>query len=519
MKNHSFLLCAVSLLLVLFASGCENSSDNNKGLEFDELSVNFKGKLINTAWPDDSTIGIFSSCTGIDGETRYSMSINENAKYKPLDDEAIVNMRYVSDADDIIAYAGDHNFMFCSYFPYNESIKDIHNIPVGVKAIQTYIPGILSSDFYVSKRNATGVVAPIEFEYKNIFSSFSLQIGNDIFGVDVASPILKKMCVRPVIAENFNGEMALCGSYNLETEVFTVDESTRAQEIIIEFGEDGLLLNDVFTSILIGVTPLTIPEGGFEVVCTDINDSESTVVILSEDGGKKIEAGDIISQRLTVQEEDIISVIFPVTFPVGYPNDVAVSNGNNDIAPTWKNNGIYYSPSQPQAYMYFNKVSEKCYTEWVNNATYKLSTPGLKSVWTGDGVGFMLPVKNFTAGTTVKITFPLYSRGSAAFWNIEYLDGKEWKSNKQTLTYANTGVSMDATFCFISDALAIHTHSMTFENAINKGNVQIRITCADGSWRGKSATTIAQDNGIVDGTPWYFGRNNIMTEIKIEIEK
>jgi len=516
MKKHSFFPYAV-LLLALLMCGCKNAPDDNKGLEFDQLNVNLKGTLTGTVWTKDAAIGVFSTCTR-NGQTGHSMSAAENAKFVALSEGESANLKHASENDGIVAYADDHNFTFYAYYPYIETMSNKLDIPVGVQSTQHFTPGMPGYSFYTTKKNVTSIVAAVDLEFKNLFSTFDLQVANNIFE-DVTNPVLKKMLIQPIVDGNFSGEMALSGSYNLETGVFTANETTRDKKIIIDFGENGLTLADAFTSIPVAVMPLTIPEGGFEIIFTDINDEEETVTIMTEDGGKQIVAGEVVAQRISRQEEQVTPVNFPVTFPVGFPNGEAVALKTDEIGILWANSGIYYCPDQSQAYMQFVKVSDESYKtvlEWSYSASAKLASPGVKVMWTGDCFEFILPVKDFEAGTTIKMTFPHYSRKAPAFWNLEYFDGGEWKCNKETLTYATSSVQMDATFCFITDKNNVYTHSMTFANGIENGYIKIRLTCADGSWCGQTATTISQITTAA--APWYFGQQNISTEIKFEIE-
>lgn len=47
MRKPSFSTMCVLALLV---AGCQNSDDDNRGLEYDTLRVNFKGSMTNGAW-------------------------------------------------------------------------------------------------------------------------------------------------------------------------------------------------------------------------------------------------------------------------------------------------------------------------------------------------------------------------------------------------------------------------------------------------------------------------------------
>ena len=47
MRKTSFSTVCVLALLV---AGCQNSDDDNRGLEYDTLRVNFKGSMTNGTW-------------------------------------------------------------------------------------------------------------------------------------------------------------------------------------------------------------------------------------------------------------------------------------------------------------------------------------------------------------------------------------------------------------------------------------------------------------------------------------
>ena len=125
-----------------------------------------------------------------------------------------------------------------------------------------------------------------------------------------------------------------------------------------------------------------------------------------------------------------------------------------------------------------------------------IGAPGIKGVWTGDYFEFTLPVKKFAAGTSVTLTFPMYTRQGPVFWYIEYLDGEEWKCNKETVTCYDPAYSMECTYSLVRGGKVIE-HTMTFENEVKSGELKFRIKCADGSIQADTDTKVAVRN-----TPW-----------------
>ena len=113
MRKPSFSTMCVLALLV---AGCQNSDDDNRGLEYDTLRVNFKGSMTNGAWETGAEVGIFASCTRNDAQDT-PMSTNANAKYTAAAAGESASLGSATEADDIVAGASDHNFRFYAYYP------------------------------------------------------------------------------------------------------------------------------------------------------------------------------------------------------------------------------------------------------------------------------------------------------------------------------------------------------------------------------------------------------------------
>lgn len=120
---------------------------------------------------------------------------------------------------------------------------------------------------------------------------------------------------------------------------------------------------------------------------------------------------------MTRSSDGVVPVTFPVVFPLGVEN--GVKNFTAETQPKWVSTGYWSRPSQPQAYCQWNKVSDPSdkyqqKLETVNDKDGKISSPGVKGVWTGDNFEFVIPVKKFAAGKY------LPAKGS---WSSILLDG------------------------------------------------------------------------------------------------
>ena len=132
------------------------------------------------------------------------------------------------------------------------------------------------------------------------------------------------------------------------------------------------------------------------------------------------------------------------------------------------------------------------FIESINNigSGRRLSTPGIKGIWTNDYFEFTLPVKNFAAGTTLKLSMPLFTNYGPVFWEVLYKDGENWVSTatNNLPAYQGSTVTRNATWAVLYHSNAtsdtsdnMYSVDMTFNNAISEGYVKIRVKCVDGS--------------------------------------
>ena len=249
----------------------------------------------------------------------------------------------------------------------------------------------------------------------------------------------------------------------------------------------------------------------------------------------------------TYQEEEEVftPVTFPVVFPMGIKDGVSINNPTittNSWVLEWFNDdacsasgktshkqthwsghhGTLYSATQPQASMKWvwdEKIASlgtTHYIETTNSAASKISTVGIKGIWTDDYFEFVLPVKDFEANTTLSLTMALYTRQGPTFWEVLYLDGEEWKSTAVDNLPAYAGAEVTAKATWAVPYLAANSTTdneqyvdMLFENAIKQGEIKIRVKCVDGSILSSGANAVTTGNtgpygGANASAPFYI---------------
>ena len=117
MRKTSFSTMCVLALLV---AGCQNSDDDNRGLEYDTLRVNFRGSMANGTWEAGAEVGIFASCTRNDAQNT-PMSTNANARYTAAEAGESAALGGATEDDSIVAGASVHQYRFYAYCPYSSA--------------------------------------------------------------------------------------------------------------------------------------------------------------------------------------------------------------------------------------------------------------------------------------------------------------------------------------------------------------------------------------------------------------
>ena len=272
------------------------------------------------------------------------------------------------------------------------------------------------------------------------------------------------------------------------------------------------------------LSPRTYADGMTVTFALD-NDKVMTAVCSSDVIVERSKITNIGTFDTTYEEEEEVftPVTFPVVFPMGYPEGATANTdgynypvaANSYVYDAWYSSsacgtankitgsgqyGTLYSKEQPQAKMQWNwgeaisTINAPHFIETANTfiksgTTWYISTVGIKGVWTGDFYEFILPVENFDAGTTLQLNMPILSTYGPVFWEVLYLDGDQWKSTAvdNLPAYPGAEVTQRATWAIpyttynASPAVnTLQTVDMTFDNAISKGEIRIKVQCVDG---------------------------------------
>lgn len=501
MKTFPRLFCwRGQLLIALLLSGCAGSTADNKDLDYDQLDVNFEAVVQGESLTTDDVVAVFATCTRGE-ETDLKMSQNNPAHFVPVSSGMTVNLVKKTDDDNILSYAGDHNFKFSAFLPVSAYDGDLTTLVADVPAVVEY--GVTGKSLQVAKAAKTSVVAPVELAFESVASQMVINIPGNILGDDHL-PVLKSIEIKPYDEAEFSGGMlAFNATYDLLADQLNIAEGSAKKSVTVNFGESGFALKTGYSSVSFAVAPFTVPLGGFLVTVTDVDGNTVDSEVLVNEGGSSYKAGDVIEFNLTRPGEDgIMACNSPVEWPVGY------ENGNPralkaDYADLWPTNAvnkglaadshIWKNLSQPQATATWivssdNPTPKNIGFEFGQFPNYNYACPCIKGIWTGDGLEFSVPVKNISAGTKVTLTLPAFGRGAPIFWNVEYLDGTQWKCNKTLQKSPDNKFEMECTWVIPHGNVEktwkghIMTHTMTLENPIRSGYIRIRFVCAAGEY-------------------------------------
>lgn len=490
MKRTSNLIFAV---IALAAASCSNTVDNNHGLDYDSLDVNFSSAKAGGEWSSGDVIGIQATCTR-DGVENVGMSANATACFVPVSDGASSYLVKKSDDDNIVALAGDHNFRFYAYTPYDASIVDLSRLPADIPSEVAF--GETVTGLYVADASVTDVVAPVAMDFTGISCMLNLRIPDDI--VAESSTVLKRMVIKAAEGAQLEDDIAYDAWYNIYTGEVTRVAGSGSREIVVDFGNEGYTMAPGYTPLSVLIAPFTVPEGGFSVEFTDINDDTNTVPLLANNAGESYSLGEVIDFTLSSSSDGIVPCYSPVEWPIGYKDGVGVFS--NVTQPRWLTEHVWTS-SQSQATMTYvvsedNPAPIKFETN--NFPQHNYSAGCVKGSWTGDYFEFDVPVRRFEAGTEVTLTLPTYGRGAPLFWDVYYLDGDEWKCVERT-----SHTSPDGQFTQSSSLMIEHgnrddsfegicyTVKMVFENEIPSGHLMIRLQVAYGQYISNPSGTYA----------------------------
>ena len=499
MKTFPRLFCwGGQILIALLLSGCAGSTANNKSLDYDQLEVVFELSM-----PDDVVLGadalfgVGSTCTR-DGKEDVAMNAKGIAAYRPNQTQGYLVK--ASDDDAVVAYESDVNYHFYSFYPYDPSATDLSALDADVPAVVG--AGNVPSPLYVASNARSSVVAPVKLDFKRMTCTLAFTFGTDIISSEADA--LKSVVLRPAVSENFTGALAYDAVYDLYNQTLIKDEQSVKKEIMFDFGQSGMEL-DGYTSISCEVAPFTVPEGGFELVFTDVSGNSNTVTIMDSEVTKSYPAGSVSSMVVTAEGTAGGSEGQSVRWPIGFYDGVGGTNPRNirdSFKDLWQRGAvevgtgshIWPSAENQSATMEFvfseehkKAATAKVMFEFQENAAYNYGSPVVKNFFTNDYFEFTAPVTYLKAGSKVTIEAPIYSRGAPIFWNIEYLDGGVWKCNKyeqESLDVINGSTEKaKATCTWVLPHGAqkenfegvLMKHSMIFENVIKDGYIKIRM--------------------------------------------
>ena len=507
--KKSYLISACALAIV----ACTDIPAVN---EFDTSQVGLTISLNEMEWSKGDAIGIISSCNRGD-KTDISMSTNRPARFIASTAGSAVSFIPATEDDKILSQDGDRSFKFYAAYPFPEGVDDFKSIPAAADSNQTYSANPLANMTMIGSTSALNVLAAVTIPMETPFALLKLQIPQDIIPGEQST-------LKSVTLSGENTIISRYGEYNIEKREFTVQKSTN--HVTLNF-PSGLALEEKNTPIYLVVAPFTVPEGGLMLTVETVNGSTNSIPVWEGDSGKEIEAGTV-----TEWTNVINPVIFPVVFPLGYktyneeegPVGVfaADADGVYRRQPYW-NTIQRWIAEQPGAYAQWHNVhvieNEVFQTNYQNvNSGGKISSPGICGIWTGDYFEFVLPVVGFKAGTTLNLNFPTYGRQHPMFWDVEYLDGGEWKCNRTLLTsdvpaHDETGlypemegklIECEATF-MSNRGNNTHSIDITFDNAIEEGYVKIRLVSNHAEYQNGGSAASDANIDYIRSTPWVEG--------------
>lgn len=208
---------------------------------------------------------------------------------------------------------------------------------------------------------------------------------------------------------------------------------------------------------------------------------------------------------------DVLPVSFPVTFRTTY-------RGGHGDQFLWAPLCIWFS-TQPEAYATWipagNSPSSEVYLRtFAESAASNLCCPSLgNNIWTGDYFEFVIPVRNFKAGTTVRFSAPFYTRQGPCFWALDYCDGGVWKNDSQDIQSWDGTFTRKADFALKYNESPAVTKDVTFQNGLSEGFLRFRLRCVDGSLQAANGSTEERD-APYSGSVFYFkGSSNVTFSI------
>lgn len=474
-------------LIALSVISCQSTDDNNHALDYTSLDVHFSASITGATWGSEDVVGVAASCTR-EGVENTPMSIKQPAQYVPISSGETAVLVSKTEDDKIIAMSSDHNFKFYAYAPYNAAITSMDALTADIPANVNFQdePNVLR----IAKATATGVIAPVSLSFNSISCLVELQVPDAI--VAEANTVLSKMVLKATEPANLSQDLAYNATYNLYNDQLNIAPGTGSKEICVDFGPTGYAMETGYTKVTFLMAPFTVPVDAFELEFTDINGNTNTIPFLDKNEGEEYVAGELIAATLSSSGDGVIPCTSPVEWPIGFNSDSTPRFLiSNDVKDLWVNMHTWIS-TQPQASLTYNIHEDNPLGSGVkfeanNFKQYNYNAPCVKGTWTGDYFEFDIPVKKFKANTVVTLSFPAYGRGAPLFWDVQYLDGEEWKCNRTSFTSPDGQFTKDCTLMMEhgnrdgSFEGILYQVQIPFEHEIKSGHLYIRLTCADGS--------------------------------------
>lgn len=269
------------ILIITLLTGCAGSTADNKGLVYDQLDVNFKAVVEGEPLTTDDVVAVFATCTR--GEkTDLNMSQNNPAQFVPVSSGITVNLIRQSDEDNILTYAGDHNFKFSSFFPLSAYDGDVTSLNASVPSVVEYSK--TERALQVAKAAKTSVVAPVDLNFQSVAANMVINVPGNILGNDVL-PVLQSLEIKPYDPAEFSGMLAFDATYDLANSQLNIVEGSAKNSVKVDFGTNGLELKTGYTAVSFDVAPFTVPFGGFLVTIIDVDGNKVESEVLINDGG------------------------------------------------------------------------------------------------------------------------------------------------------------------------------------------------------------------------------------------
>lgn len=497
-----------ALLTALMLSACSlYSEEDNRPMEYSALDVTFSAILPGESLPElDGLVGVQAFCTR-GGKENVQMTGPDVALYKPDLAGGYYNLYRSAEDQAVVAEKGDHNFRFYAYYPYSESVKDFTAIPFSIPSLVKWETGSRPDVIMFAAGKATSVVAPVGLAFESMAVSMTVRIPDYVFGAGKEDVKVKSLEFYPADQSAFEGNLAYDAEYNLLEGRLSETLANASKSVALDFGS-GMKLSPGYTDVTFLTAPFSVPKGGFEIMLKGEGGISKAVKVWrgADYAGTEYPGGtDVV---YTINFDRAPSCISPVKWPIGWVGGELVAS-RKTYAQAWGSNAkdggkVAYSTrsshtwNATQALASIEFIAKDPidgglpFMEWGEFSQFNYAAGCVKGLWTGDCFELRIPMADVAEGTQVHLELPVYGRGHPIFWNLEYLDGEEWKycgtydeksSPDGKFKYACTHVipyGDSASQRFVGTCI---DETFVLANAIEEGSLKIRLTCATGEYK------------------------------------